>query len=254
MDDNENKTPEAVGEVTPQEPTPEPAPEPSPAAEPAKVPEPVKVTETPEYKGLQRIINRQNEELKAAKARGDELAAIKSEMAATREALDLLVESNTGVLDEDSPVRKRLEASKKAREAAWNEQVNQKRTELAGVLKTAGTDASNPKLRGARALWESGRIDEAIETTRLVLGVKETTEEPPVDNKPTKTFTEEEVQAEVDRRLKEAEVKARKPMEAGMPSGGKHKFTVEQIKDRPFWEAHKKEIIEAQEKGLIEQE
>lgn len=95
-----------------------------------------------------------------------------------------------------------------------------------------------------------GTFKRAERQLKKLLNTKK--EEPKVEVKETKvTETESQLWERIEREVLEKH--GLTESEKLSPSGGPSVFTTSQIKDRTFWEEHKKEIIEAQRKGLIKE-
>ncbi len=219
--------------VTENAPKPAPAPEQKPP-EPAKVevPIPAKATDSAEYKGLQRKFDRLQAELKRERERGGETAALKEEVSGLRKLFEATVKPDV-LEDPDSPKAKAFAEYEQSKQRTIQSRAEAAMTQIRNFATKAGTNTTDPRLEDAKAFYEAGNFERAISRAKRDLDIKdeaEGEEEAPVSPQPKsaspaleppkgKLYTDEEIEAEIQRRQRETK-RADMKIDTGSPIGG----------------------------------
>lgn len=170
---------------------------------PATPPIAPRVADSLEYKGLQRVISRQERLINALTRKLDVLNE------------DVVSRRREAGGDDNDPVIKKVQQANAETAQLGEEEARAALDEIRDIVQQAGVKADNPKLKRIREVYQGGLVNVAVEMAREAF--------PPPE--PPKVYaTEEDVKAEVDRQVQE-QLRARMKAPIGAPVSGPTQFT-----------------------------
>lgn len=208
-----------------------------------------------QYQGIQRVVSQKDDEIKRLKeslAKNTDFSTLIE--VAERQAVangDSETLAKIAALKVAETEKKRVLAIE-AQLAQQQQLTEQKRVDLESRIRTAGQDPEDVKFDNVWLAWElaakaDGDFSRAEKRLDKLLAGAKPAEKPGEK----KVETEAEIEERIRRKILEESGSLDKE-KLGSPSKGSLPiFTEEQIKDKAFFNAHKLEIIKAQEEGRI---
>lgn len=208
-----------------------------------------------QYKGIQRVISKVQDENKK----------LKEQLGQTTDFSNLLELAEQQALsygDTESLTRiaaLKVADAEKQRKLAFEQQLakqqeitENKRTEIESKIKASGQDPEDPKFDNVWLAWElaasvDGDFSKADKRLEKLIGTAKTE---PKTNPPAES--EAQLREKLEREILEKHGLLEKE-KLGSGASSKRIFTTSQISNRDFWEKNKEEILKAQSEGRIKE-
>ena len=217
---------------------------------------------TEKFKGIQRVVNTKDKEIKALKEQVAKEPDRDNSQAELYKAVLQVIEDGG---DPDSIKKAKMVFQEAERKAAQNTQltrqtriINERRTEFEKTIEDAGLDVDDPRLipydLSFNHAMDTGDFDQSKGSPKNVLSRLLKTITPPIEGDKPMT-SDVEIQKMVDAKVRQELIdRGVLKTDSGAVSGssaGKQIYTQTEINDRTFWEANKDDIILARKEGRI---